>query len=124
MEQFEARAIGARIAQTRLERGLTQEQLAEMSSFSKRSLTDYETGATIPYRHFRELSRILGKPVEWFLHGDDEEPAVTSQPEANAELLAEVREVASEVREIRERLQRIEGRLPRPASEQAADGQG
>lgn len=67
--QFEAKEIGERIAQARREAGLTQEQLAEIASFSKRSLQDYEAGTTIPYRHLRELSRLLKRDVDWFLHG-------------------------------------------------------
>lgn len=82
--QFEAKEIGARIAQARLEAGLTQEQLAELAPFSTRSLQDYERGAVIPYKQMRDLSRLLDRPVEWFLHGEDEEePAVL-------ELLAEL----------------------------------
>ena len=71
MQRFEAQEIGERIKLARLERGLTQEELAEMSSFSKRSLQDYEGGLTIPYRHFRELSRLLNRPEEWFLYGGE-----------------------------------------------------
>ena len=71
MSQFAAREIGARIQQARLEAGLTQEQLAEVSSFSKRSLQDYESGKTIPYKHLRELNRLLNRPTEWFLYGDE-----------------------------------------------------
>lgn len=59
MQQFEAQEIGARIKQARLEAGLTQEELAALSSVSKRSLADYEAGQTIPYRHFREFGRLL-----------------------------------------------------------------
>lgn len=70
MAQFEAKEIGQRIAEARTLAGLTQEDLAEMASFSKRSLQDYETGVTIPYRHMREISRLLGREVEWFLNGD------------------------------------------------------
>lgn len=47
--------------------------MAELASFSKRSLQDYEAGVTIPWRHMREISAILKRPVEWFLHGDDAE---------------------------------------------------
>jgi transcriptional regulator with XRE-family HTH domain len=74
MAQFEAKAIGSRIAQARKEAGLTQEQLAELAPFSLRSLQDYEQGTTVPYRQMRDISKLLGKPVEWFLHGDEEEP--------------------------------------------------
>lgn len=64
MAQFEAREIGQRIAEARTIAGLTQEELAEMASFSKRSLQDYEAGVTIPYRHMREISRLLRRDVE------------------------------------------------------------
>jgi transcriptional regulator with XRE-family HTH domain len=71
MQQFEAQEIGERIKQARLEQGLTQEELAVLASFSKRSLQDYEAGLTIPYRHLSELSRLLNRPKEWFLYGTD-----------------------------------------------------
>jgi transcriptional regulator with XRE-family HTH domain len=100
MQQFEAQEIGARIKQARLERGLTQEVLAEMAPFSKRSLQDYETGVTIPYRHLRELSRLLGKPEEWFLYGD--EPVASDRLELIEEQLARV---ASEVAALRSSLE-------------------
>jgi len=77
MAQFEAKEIGARIALARREAGLTQEQLAELAPFSTRSLQNYERGEVIPYRQMRELSKILGRPVEWFLRGDDEEEQTT-----------------------------------------------
>jgi transcriptional regulator with XRE-family HTH domain len=71
--QLEAQAIGARLAQARNEAGMTQEQVADLATFSKRSLQDYEYGVTIPYRHMREIAGILARPVEWFLHGDQQE---------------------------------------------------
>jgi transcriptional regulator with XRE-family HTH domain len=70
MDEFAAREVGARIAQARHAKGLTQEQLAMIASFSKRSLQDYERGVSVPYRHMRELSSLLGPPVEWFLYGE------------------------------------------------------
>lgn len=72
--QFQAKEIGQRIAEARTVAGLTQETLAEMASFSKRSLQDYETGVTIPYKHMREISQLLGREVEWFLHGEESIP--------------------------------------------------
>lgn len=73
VSQFEAEAIGARIALARKERGMTQEELASVASFSKRSLQDYERGVTIPYKHLRELATILKRKTEWFLYGDPDE---------------------------------------------------
>lgn len=72
VSQLEAKAIGARIALARNEQGMTQEEMCEMTTFSKRSLSDYENGVTIPYRHLREISALLARPVEFFLHGEPE----------------------------------------------------
>lgn len=88
LQQFQAKEIGARIATARREAGLTQEELASMASFSKRSLQDYEAGFTVPYRHFNEIGKLLNRPVEWFLHG-------TPDPEG----------VDDRVREVEERLE-------------------
>lgn len=103
MEQFAAEEIGARIQQARKERGLTQEELAGMASFSKRSLQDYESGLTIPYRHLRELGRLLKKRPEWFLYGDE--------AEADPSELAEVRRGLAHVQEMKEATERIEALL-------------
>jgi transcriptional regulator with XRE-family HTH domain len=92
MQQFEAEEIGARIRQARLEHdGLTQENLAAMASFSKRSLQYYEAGVTIPYKHLRELSRLLNKPEDWFLYG---EQSVAAQGEERLRKI--VREIVRE----------------------------
>lgn len=79
VSQFEAIEIGARIAAARKEKGLTQDELAALCTFSKRSLQDYEAGVTIPYRHLVELGGILGRTPAWFLHGAD---AKAEDPEA------------------------------------------
>lgn len=73
VSQFEAQSIGARLAQARREAGLTQEQVGDVATFSKRSLQDYEAGVTIPYKHLRELGSIYKREVAWFLHGDPDE---------------------------------------------------
>lgn len=83
MSQFEAKEIGARIAQARRQAGLNQDEFAEMAPFSLRSLQDYEQGKTIPYRQMRDISKLLGKPVEWFLHGEAEDaPALLEHLQA------------------------------------------
>jgi transcriptional regulator with XRE-family HTH domain len=92
MQQFAADEIGARITQARKERGLTQEQLAEMASFSKRSLQDYEGGVTIPYRHMQELARLLSRPQEWFLYGEQEQASAGERLEQIDERLARIEE--------------------------------
>src|SRR4051812_3110916 len=105
MQQFAAQEIGARIEQARKERGLTQEQLADLvTGFSKRSLQDYEAGKTIPYKHLAELSRLLNRPQEWFLYGDDEE-----EPASDDRLREIVKDELREVLEILVRLERRAG---------------
>jgi transcriptional regulator with XRE-family HTH domain len=71
MEQLAAKEIGGRIKQARRERGLTQPDLAAVASFSARSLQDYENGVTIPYKHLAEISKLLNRPTEWFLYGNE-----------------------------------------------------
>lgn len=85
MAQLEAKAIGGRIQRARKEKGMTQEDVGDIATFSKRSLQDYETGVTIPYKHLRELSAILDRPVEWFLHGEPE-ATVPAEPTSAARL--------------------------------------
>jgi len=105
--QLEAEAIGARLAQARNEAGLTQEQVADLATFSKRSLQDYEYGVTIPYRHMREIAGILGRPVEWFLHGD----LKTEKGDLLQEVAANVVELSDSMAAALLALERIEGAL-------------
>lgn len=92
VSQLEAEAIGQRIAQARKEAGMTQEDVADVATFSRRSLQDYESGATLPYKHLREISALLGRPVGWFLRGDEEPPAPDPDHLARIEAgLAEIR---------------------------------
>lgn len=104
MSQFAAQEIGTRIALARELAGLTQEELAAMTSFSKRSLQDYEAGVRTPFKHLQELSGLLRRPVEWFLHGDA--PAASDlvgRLEALEAQSARIEEVASQgFRETRE----------------------
>lgn len=72
MQLFEAREIGERIQQARVEAGLTQAELAELAPFSLRSLQNYEAGITVPYKHLRAIATLLNRNVEWFLHGEQE----------------------------------------------------
>lgn len=96
MEQFAAREVGERIAQARIEAGMTQEDLAEVSPFSKRSLQDYEAGVTIPYKHMRHLAKVLRRPVDWFLHGNPQ----PEDEEQLARLEAEVAALRADVAEL------------------------
>lgn len=74
MSQLQAQEIGQRIKQKRLERGMTQDDLASLTTFSARSLQDYENGVTIPYKHFTEIGKLLNARPEWLMYGEDEPP--------------------------------------------------
>lgn len=107
MQQFAAHEIGGRIKQARLEAGLTQDELADLASgFSKRSLQDYESGVTTPYKHLQELSRLLRRPTEWFLYGDAE-----VKPETVTVTEREATDLRAELAVLRQTLSRIEGLL-------------
>ena len=64
--------LGVRLKEARREAGgISQSELAELLGVTKRSVQLYESGKVVPYRHLRELEEILGRPVAWFLYGDD-----------------------------------------------------
>jgi transcriptional regulator with XRE-family HTH domain len=107
VSQLEAKQIGARLQLARKEAGLTQEQVADISTVSKRSLQDYEAGVTIPYAHFRELAGIYRCDVNWLLHGE-QEPA---EPPLLEEVSASVAALTDGMTDAIERLERIEGLL-------------
>ena len=55
-----ATELGRRLAQTRLERNLTQAQVAERAGISRRSLVDLENGRPANMRGFLRVLRALG----------------------------------------------------------------
>lgn len=110
MAQLEAREIGQRIRQKRKETGMTQEDLAMMASFSKRSLQDYESGATIPYRHLAEIGKLLNTDPSWFLYGPQEEKSASDQPSAALE--QQVADGLAAANRIQELLEELLRRLP------------
>lgn len=124
MEQFAAKEIGARIQIARKERGMTQEDLAALAPFSKRSLQDYEAGETIPYKHLSDISRLLGRPTEWFLYGGDDADELTpgdgeETQEAMRTMLERVEETLSEVRDMRAEVDRRLAALEAPPADAA-----
>ena len=68
----QAKEIGRRIQLARKETGgMTQLQLADLLNVTGRSVQDYERGKTVPWKHFERLEEITGRPLRWFLHGDE-----------------------------------------------------
>ncbi len=80
-------AVGQRIVQARLEQGgMQQKELAQELGVSARSVQAYERGEVVPWRFMEDLSRILKKPIPWFLHGTD--ASTGSSPQAPDEVLS------------------------------------
>ena len=74
---MDQKAIGAFLRQLRQENGLTQQQLAEKLGVSNRSVSRWETGATMPdFDLLMELAKYYGVGVGEILDGRPrEEPA-------------------------------------------------
>lgn len=105
LAELELKEIGQRITLARKKAGLTQDDLAAMASFSKRSLSDYERGVTEPYRHIREIARLLHRPPEWFLYGESEEDGEVA---ARLDRIEQVQgETAELLRELVSRLRQV-----------------
>jgi transcriptional regulator with XRE-family HTH domain len=110
---FEGEEIGQRIAQARREKGLRQEDLADLLNVSTRTVQGYELGETSQYRRLQTISQILDRPVEWFLHGDK------NGDSAEADEFSQLR---SDVAELRELVERILAFLPHAAEPPAGAG--
>lgn len=129
MSQLAAKEIGGRIALARNEKGLTQDELSDMASFSKRALQGWEAGSNIPYRQMQELSALLARPVEWFLHGESPEDVGSLPLEPRlAELAGAVSALGVQFQEattaVLARLEAIERRLPSPTAQARPKGAG
>lgn len=106
MQQFDSAAIGARIAQARKEAGgMTQEALADLIGLSKRSVQDYEAGATLPWKHLREIARVLDKHVDWFMRGADAGDDAPASPSDLARLEKRVEELQGSMKDLHAFLQ-------------------
>ncbi|MFJ4436936.1 helix-turn-helix domain-containing protein [Streptomyces sp. NPDC088923] len=81
--------IGARVAEARSERGLTQEQLASALAMERSALAKIETGnRRISAVELVALARELGHRVEWFV--EEPPPALTSYRNARRQAPREV----------------------------------
>ena len=65
---MDARKLGKKIKLARIELDLTQTQLAEKINGKQKSISGYETGATLPsIRTLIKIARVLKKPAGHFL---------------------------------------------------------
>jgi transcriptional regulator with XRE-family HTH domain len=120
VREFATEEIGERIARARKQAGgMTQEQLADLLDVSKRSLQDYEAGKTIPWKYFQLLEKILKRPLEWFLYGEEGTATTALDADDLAAALDRLEAVEARQRELAERLEQLlRDPEPREAGEQ------
>jgi transcriptional regulator with XRE-family HTH domain len=85
--------VGERIVEARKEMSLRQEELADLVGVSQRTMQAYERGEVLPWRKLRELERVLNRPAQWILHG--EESVGTPSSEQYQQILEELRAIRS-----------------------------
>ncbi len=62
------------IKKERINKNLTQTQLAKKLNVSKQTICDWEKGRSIPsYIRLKQLSNILGKPIDYLLEQEIDE---------------------------------------------------
>jgi len=65
---MDANKLGKKIKLARIELDLTQTQLAEKINAKQKSISRYETGATLPsIRTLVKIAKVLEKPAGYFL---------------------------------------------------------
>ena len=65
---MDAKKLGKKIKLARVELDLNQTQLAEMISAKQKSISRYETGASLPsLSTLSQMARALKKPASYFL---------------------------------------------------------
>jgi len=116
--EFDPLAIGARISHARAARGLTQEELAGMSSFSYRSLQEWERGVRVPFKQITELAKHLDTTRDWLLYGDDE-----GRENNYTKLLRRMDEIEAQTQETLGLVRDLLGQLPQPSDESPEDAE-
>jgi transcriptional regulator with XRE-family HTH domain len=70
MDERDRPGIGRRISEARRESGMTQADLAATLGVTVRSIQNYESGVSVPYRHLRTIEALTHKRPGWILDGD------------------------------------------------------
>jgi transcriptional regulator with XRE-family HTH domain len=102
MVQLDKQAMGRRIRQIRIRRGLRQWELARLLGTTQSAIHKYEHGVIPEPRRLVEMSRIGGTSVEWILTGEHwlGGSADQSRPDdATLRIAALLRELADDERE-------------------------
>lgn len=91
-----AKAIGLKIQEARLAKGLTQADLAKAMGLDRGTVVRWETGKAVPRKTgIPKVAKILGKDPAWLLEGSAElSPAIQ-----NVEILRAERRTLKEIRE-------------------------
>ena len=64
---MDAKKFGKKIKTARVERDMTQDQLADAIQTKQKSISSYETGAAFPsLETLEKLARALKKPISYF----------------------------------------------------------
>lgn len=72
MTQNRSATIGERMRQVRLQRGLTQADLAKLAGMSATTVSRIERGRLVPHQHtLQHLATALEVSPWWLLLGDD-----------------------------------------------------
>jgi len=67
---MDAKKVGKKIKLARVELDLTQTELAEKNKTKQKSISRYETGASLPsIRTLVKIAKVLKKPAGYFLDG-------------------------------------------------------
>ena len=65
---MDKKKLGKKIKIARIEKDLSQVQLAELMKAKQKSISSYETGSAVPsIETLLKISKILEKPVTYFL---------------------------------------------------------
>jgi transcriptional regulator with XRE-family HTH domain len=107
--ELEHKGIAGRIKQARNEKGLTQEQMANLLDVKQRTYQNYEsaTKPRIPWERMNDIGRITRKKVEWLLHG--EAPDLISAMNGSIP-----KAIQDQLVELDRKLDEVLKRLPRP----------
>lgn len=87
MDKYE-KNIGKHIREVRLERGLSQERLADMCDFSNTTLSAYENSRKIPnLSTIAKIAKQLNVSVERLYYGDENSAFINSEPDVGRKIV-------------------------------------
>jgi HTH-type transcriptional regulator, cell division transcriptional repressor len=85
--------MGARIAEARRAAGMSQNVLAARLGVSTRTIQNYESGKTGPYRHLRQIAQLADVTESWLAEGEGPSTPLRERIAALASRVHELEEV-------------------------------